>query len=97
MRQNLEGIEDDSEAALINLDQFKAFDRVDHRFLAMVFGDCHIRTGVPQMDQHAVPQLAGGGADEWKVFEAFCDRVIGQANLPLVPSSRCPSFGTPAP
>ena len=34
--QILEGIEDDTEAALINLDQSKAIDRVDHRFLAAV-------------------------------------------------------------
>ena len=34
VRQILEGIKDDSEAALINLDQSKAFDRVDHQFLA---------------------------------------------------------------
>ena len=32
----LEGIEDDTEAAQINLDQSKAFDRVDHQFLAAV-------------------------------------------------------------
>ena len=32
----LEGIEDDTESALISLDQSKAFDRVDHRFLATV-------------------------------------------------------------
>ena len=32
----LEGIEDDTEAALISLDQSKAFDRIDHRFLATV-------------------------------------------------------------
>ena len=36
MRQILEGIKDDTKAALINLDQSKAFDRVDHRFLAAV-------------------------------------------------------------
>ena len=36
MRRILEGIEDDTEAARINLDQSKAFDRVDHRFLAAV-------------------------------------------------------------
>ena len=34
--QILERIEDDTEAALINLDQSKAFDRADHRFLAAV-------------------------------------------------------------
>ena len=32
----LEGIENGTEAALISLDQSKAFDRVDHRFLATV-------------------------------------------------------------
>ena len=32
----LEGIEDDTEAALISLDQSKAFDRVDYRFFATV-------------------------------------------------------------
>ena len=32
----LEGIEDSTEAALISLDQSKAFDRVDHWFLATV-------------------------------------------------------------
>ena len=36
IREVLEGIEDDTEAALISLDQSKAFDRVDHRFLATV-------------------------------------------------------------
>ena len=32
----LEGLEDSTEATLINLDQSKAFDSVDHRFLATV-------------------------------------------------------------
>ena len=32
----LEGIEDGTKATLISLDQSKAFDRVDHRFLAAV-------------------------------------------------------------
>ena len=32
----LVGIEDSTEATLISLDQFKAFDRVDHRFLVTV-------------------------------------------------------------
>ena len=36
IREDLEGIEDDTEAVLISLDQSKAFDRVDHRFLATV-------------------------------------------------------------
>ena len=37
VREVLEEIEDGTEAALINLDQSKAFDMVDHRFLASVF------------------------------------------------------------
>ena len=36
IRKVLEGIKDDTEAALISLDQSKAFDWVDHRFLATV-------------------------------------------------------------
>ena len=36
VREVLEGIEIDTEAALISLDQSKAFDRVDHRFLLTV-------------------------------------------------------------
>ena len=36
IREVLEGTEDGTEAALISLDQSKAFDRVDHRFLATV-------------------------------------------------------------
>ena len=36
IREVLEGIEDSTEAALISLDQSKALDRVDHRFLATV-------------------------------------------------------------
>ena len=36
IREVLEGIEDGTEAALISLDQSKAFDRIDHRFLATV-------------------------------------------------------------
>ena len=36
IREVLEGIEDGTEPALISLDQSKAFDRVDHRFLVTV-------------------------------------------------------------
>ena len=36
IREVLEGIKENTEAALISLDQSKAFDRVDHRFLATV-------------------------------------------------------------
>ena len=37
IRTIIDGVKDDTEAALINLDQSKAFDRVDHRFLAAGF------------------------------------------------------------
>ena len=33
---HIEGIEDDTDAVLINLDQFKAFYMVVHRFLAAI-------------------------------------------------------------
>ena len=36
VREILETLKNDTEAELINLDQSKAFDRVDHRFLAAV-------------------------------------------------------------
>ena len=36
VRRVLERIKDDAKAPLINLDQSKSFDRVDHRFLATV-------------------------------------------------------------
>ena len=36
IREVLEGIEDGTEAVLISSDEAKAFDRVDHRFLATV-------------------------------------------------------------
>ena len=46
MREVLEGIEDGMEAALISLDQSKAFDRVDHRFLASVLETAGFQPGV---------------------------------------------------
>ena len=36
VREVLEGLKDGTKAALINLDQYKAFNRVDHRFLVTV-------------------------------------------------------------
>ena len=44
VRKVLERLEDSTEAVLINLDQFKAFDRVDHRFLATVLENTNQRS-----------------------------------------------------
>ena len=46
----LEGFKDGTKAALINLDQSKAFDRVDHRYLAPVLETAGFKTGVLQKD-----------------------------------------------
>ncbi len=45
IREVLEGIEDGTEAALISLDQSKAFDRVDHWFLATVLETAGFQPG----------------------------------------------------
>ena len=54
VREIIEGIKDNTNAVLISLEQSKAFGRVTIDF-GGGFGDCQIRTGVPQMDWHAVP------------------------------------------
>ena len=45
VREVLEGLEDGTEAVLINLDQSKAFDRVGD-----CFGKRRIQIGAPKMD-----------------------------------------------
>ena len=91
-----EGIEDDIELALISLDQSKVFDRVDHWFLAAVFGDRRIRTGIPQMDQHSTQQHSGSGAGEGKALGVLRDWAVGLAGLSPVSSSLRPCLGGPA-
>ena len=49
MHKVQEGMEDSTEAVLINLDQSKAIDRVDHQFLATVL-ETQIQIGVQQID-----------------------------------------------
>ena len=92
VREIIEGIKDDTETALINLDR-----QGGPTVLGDGFGDRRIPTGVPQMDQHDVLQPAGGGAGERKAFVSFCDQAIGPVGLPSVPSSQCHRFGTSAP
>ena len=94
IRKVLEGIEDGTEAALISLDQSKAFDRVDHWFLATVLEIAgfqpEFRRWISTMyhNPQAVVQVNG------RRSEVFA---FGPAGLPLVSSSLCPSFGVPAP
>ena len=66
IREVLEGIKDDTEAALISLDQSKAFDRVDHRYLATVLEtagfELEFRRWISMMyhNPQAVVQVNGG-------------------------------------
>ena len=68
IREVLEGIEDDTEAALIRLDESKAFDRVDHRFLATVLDTAGFKPEfcrwISMMYHHpqAVVQVNGRGS-----------------------------------
>ena len=92
MCEVLEGLEDDTEAALINLDQSKAFDKVDHRFLATVMKTAGFK---PEFRKWISIQPAGSGAGEQEALDGFRDLAYSLAGLPLFPlSSR---FGTPAP
>ena len=77
IREVLEGIEDDTEAALISLDQSKAFDRVDHRFLASVLETAgfkpEFRRWISMMYHN--PQA---------VVQGIRDRAFGPAGLPCL-------------
>ena len=61
IREVLEGIEDDTEAALISLDQSRAFDRVDHRFLETAGFKPEFRRWISMMyhNPQAVVQVNG--------------------------------------
>ena len=65
IREVLEGIEDDTGAALISLHQSKAFDRVDHRFLATVLETAGFE---PEFCREI-----SSGAGERKAFEGVRD------------------------
>ena len=93
IREVLEGIKDGTKAALISLDQSKAFDRVDHQFLAIVLETA----GFNPEFRRWISMMYHSGAGERKAFEGFCDRVFGPAGLPPVSSSLCPRFGALAP
>ena len=93
----LEGIEDDTEAALISLDQSKAFDRVDHRFLATVLETAgfkpEFRWWISMMyhNPQAVVQV-----NRRRLGRIAIERLVWQGCAP-VSSSLCPRVGAPAP
>ena len=94
IRVVLEAIEDGTEAALISLDQSKAFNRVNYRFLASVLETAGFQPefcrwiSMMYHNPQAVVQVNG------RRSRAF---VISPAGLPPVTSSLCPRFGAPAP
>ena len=87
-------LKDGNEAVLINLDQSKTFDRVDHRFLVTVLETAgfkpEFRRWISMMyhNPQAVVQVNG------KRSEAFA---IGSVGLSAVPSSLRPRFEAHAP
>ncbi len=97
IREVLEGIEDGTKAALISLDQSKAFDRVDHRFLATVLETAGFKPEFRRWISMMYHNPSGSGAGERKAFDGVRGRAVGPAGLPVVSSSLCPSFGAPAP
>ena len=85
IREVLEGIEDGTKAALISLDQSKAFDRVDHQFLATVLETAgfepEFRRWISMMYHN--PQAVVHCLR--KAFGGVCDPAFGPAGCPLSP------------
>ena len=81
VREIIEGIEDYTEAALISLDHSKAFDRVDHRFLATVLKTAEFEPEFckwisilyrrPQAVLRVNGKRSGSFAIEWSVWQGF--------------------------
>ena len=96
IREVLEGIKDDTESALISLDQSKAFDRVDHRFLASVLETAgfepEFRRWISMMyhNPQAVVQVNGRRSRVIAI-----ERSVRQG-CPTVSSSLCPSRWSPS-
>ena len=100
IREVLEEIEDGTEAAVINLDQSKAFDRIDHRFLASVLETTgfkpEFRRWISMMYRNPQAVVQVNGRRSWE-FVGVHDWVICPAGLPPVSASLCPRFGDHAP
>ena len=72
----LVGIEDGMEAVLISLDQFKAFDRVDHHFLATVLETAGFQPDFRRWMYHnpqAVVQVNGGRSTAFAIERSVRD------------------------
>ena len=85
----LEGIEDDTEAALTSLDQSKVFDRVDHRFLAAVLQTPWFKLVFRRWISilYYIPSSSTG---ERKALRYLRDWAVGPAGLAPVSFSLCP-------
>ena len=92
VREIREGIEDDTDAALISLDQSKAFDRADHRFLGLVL---EIPGFEPEFKKWISILYHSPQAGEQEALGDFGDRTVGPAGL-TVSSSLRPRFGASA-
>ena len=77
VREILEGLKDDTEAALIHLDQSKAFERAEHRFLETTGFEPEFRKSISMLYHN--PQTVGAG--KRKAFGGFRDRAIGPARV----------------
>ena len=82
IREVLEGIEDDTEAALISLDQSKTFDRVAHLFLATVLETVGFE---PEFRKWISMMYHKPQAGERKVSRAFAIERLVRQGCPLSP------------
>ena len=100
IREVLERIKDGTKAALISLDQSKAFDRVDHQFLATFLETAGFQPefcrwiSMTYHNPQAVVQVNGRRSGS---FVGVRERAFGPAGLPSVSSSLCPRFGALTP
>ena len=81
-------LKDGTKAMLINLDQSKAFNRVDYRFLASVLETAGFKLEFCRWISMMLHKR--------KAFGGVRDRALGPAWLSPVSPSLCPCFGAPA-
>ena len=92
VREVLEGIKDGTKAALVSLDQSKAFDKVDHRFLASVLETAgfkrEFRRWISMM--YHKPRVVVQVNGERSRSSGWYGRIAP------ISSSQCHNFGAPA-